>query len=72
MWWNGACHFEFDKKSLETKTTIWSDGGKAIVEPILAMKEINQSKRAGLWESQSGTWVGKLTIWVRSFEIKRL
>ena len=30
----------------------------------------NKSKRAGLWESQSGIRVGKLTIWVRSFEIK--
>ena len=28
-----------------------------------------KSKRAGLWESQSGIQVGKLTIWVRSFEI---
>ena len=24
----------------------------------------NKSKRAELWESQSGVWVGKLTIWV--------
>ena len=28
-----------------------------------------KSKRAGLWESQLGIQVGKLTIWVRSFEI---
>ena len=31
-----------------------------------------KSKRAGLWESQSEIWVGKLTIWVRSFEIEKL
>ena len=31
-----------------------------------------KSKRAGLWESQSGIRVGKLTIWVRSFEIEKL
>ena len=35
---------------------------KAIVEQILASEEINQSKRAGLFESQSGTRVRKLTI----------
>ena len=29
-------------------------------------------KRAGLCESQSGIWVGKLTIWVRSLEIKKI
>ena len=29
----------------------------------------NKPKRAGLWESQSRIWVGKLTIWVRLFEI---
>ena len=28
-----------------------------------------KSTRAGLWESQSGIRVGKLTIWGRSFEI---
>ena len=53
---------------METETTTWSEfpnGGKAIVEQILASKEINKSKRAGLWESQSRIQVGKLTIWVR-------
>ena len=57
---------------METETTTQSEflnGGKAIVEQILASEEINKSKRAGLWKSQSGIWVGKLTIWVRSFEI---
>ena len=59
---------------METETT-WSEfpnGGKAIVEQILASEERNKSKRAGLWESQSGIWVGKLTIWVRSFEVEKL
>ena len=58
---------------MKTDTTTWSEfsnGGKSIVEQILASEEINKSKRTGLWESQSGMRVGKLTIWVRSFEIK--
>ena len=40
-------------------------GGKAIVEQILASEDINKSSGAGLWESQSGIWLGKLTIWAR-------
>ena len=73
MWWNGASHCEFDQKSTEIKTATWSEfpnGGKAIVEQILASEERKKSKRVGLWESQSGIQVGKLTIWVRSFEIE--
>ena len=35
---------------------------KAIAEQMLASKEINKSKRAGLWESQSGIQVGTMTI----------
>ena len=46
-----------------------SNGRKAIAEQILVSDERNKSKRSGLWESQSGIQVGKLTIWVRSFEI---
>ena len=64
MPWNRASHCEYDGKSMETETT-WSEfhnGGKAIVEQILASEERNKSKRAGLWESQSGIRVGKLTI----------
>ena len=52
MQWNGASHCEFDWKSMETKTTTWSEfsnGGKAIVEQILTLEEKNESKRAGLW-----------------------
>ena len=75
MEWNGASHSEYDGKSMETETTKWSEfpnGGKAIVEQILVSEERNKSKRAGLWESQSGIRVRKLTIWVRSFEIEKL
>ena len=75
MWWNGASYCELDGKSMETETTKWSEfptGGKAIVEQILLSEERNKFKRAGLWESQSGIQVWKLTIWVRSFEIEKL
>ena len=56
---------------MEAETTAWSEfpnGGKVIVEKILASEEISKSKQAGLWESQSGIQVRKLTIWVRSCE----
>ena len=41
---------EFDEKSMETETTTseFPNGGKAIVEQILASKGRNKSKRAGL------------------------
>ena len=32
----------------------------------------NISERVGLWKSQSGIQVGKITIWRRSFEIEKL
>ena len=73
MRWNGASHCELVGKSMESETTTWTEfpnGGKSIVEQILASEERNKSKGAGLWESQSGIQVRKLTIWVRSFEIK--
>ena len=57
---------------METEATTWSQFSnckKTTVKQILASEEIN---RAGLWESQSGIRVGKLTIWVRSFEIEKL
>ena len=72
---NGTSCSEYDGKSTETDKTTWSEflnGGKAVVEQILASEEINKSKRAGLWESQSEMLVGKLTIWVRLFEIEKL
>ena len=74
MQWNGAS-CEFDGKSMETETTTWSEypnGGKAIVEQILASVERSKSKGAGLWEWQSVIRVGKVTVWVRSFEIEKL
>ena len=48
---HGASCFEFDGKSMEPETTACSEfpnGEKAIVEQILASKEINKSKIAGL------------------------
>ena len=59
-------------KSMENKTKTWSElttGGKAIVKQIVVSEGINKSKTSGLWESLPGIWVGKLTKWVRSFEI---
>ena len=58
MRWNRASCCEFYGKSMETETATWSEfpnGLKAIVEQILALEEINKSKRAGLSESQS--WI---------------
>ena len=59
---------------METEKITWSEfpnGGKAIAfaEQILMSELRKKSKQAGLWESQSGIRVAKLTIWVRSFEI---
>ena len=75
MQWNRASRWEFDGKSMETEPATWLEfpnAGKAIVEQILAPEERNKFKRAGLWESQSGIQVGKLTIWIRLFEIEKL
>ena len=55
---------------METETVTWSEflnGGKAIVEQILASEEINESKRARQWEPESGILVVKLTIWVKNY-----
>ena len=71
MRWNEASRCEFDGKSMETEKTTWLEfpnWGKEIVEQILAWQERNNSKRVGLWESQSGICTEKLT----SFEIKKL
>ena len=59
---------------MEPETTTWSEfpnEGKVIAEHILTSEETNKSKRARLWQSQSGIQAGKITIWVRSFEIKK-
>ena len=47
---NKAFCLEFDQKSMETETTSseFSDGGKAIVEQIVASEEWIKSKREGL------------------------
>ena len=45
---------------------------EAIVEQTLVSEERKKSKRARLWGSQSEIQIGKLTIWVQSFEIKKL
>ena len=74
MQWKEATPFGFDRKWMETKIT-WSEfpnWGKAIVEQMLVLKERYKSKSAGLWKSQSGMQVGKLTIWVRPFETEKL
>ena len=75
MRWKWGSHCEYDGKSMETDATTWpefSNEGKAIVEKILASEEINKSKRTGLAKSQSDMQIGKLAIWVRSFEIEKL
>ena len=72
MQWNGTSPFVFDRKSMVSETTTWSElpnGGKATVQQ---KEEINKFKSAGLSESQSGIWVGKLTISVRLFEMEKL
>ena len=48
------------------------NGQIAIVEQMLVSEERSKSQRAELWGSQSGIPVGKLTIWVSSFEIEKL
>ena len=75
MWWKGLSLFEFQRNSMETEITKWSEfptGEKATAEQILESEEINKSKRAGQWKSLSRIRVGKLTIWVRTFETEQL
>ena len=74
MQWNVANCCEFDGKSMEAEITTWSEfpnGGKDIVEQILASEERNKSNEQD-YENQSGIQVGKLTIWVRSLETEKL
>ena len=50
---------------MQTETTTWLEfpnEEKAIVEQTVASEEINKSKKAGLWKSQFGIWVGKLIM----------
>ena len=60
---------EFDRKSMETETKAWLELPKRKSLRTNTSIRRKKSKRVGLWESQSGIWVGKLTNWVRSFEI---
>ena len=39
------------------------------IETTAASEEINKSKRAGLWEPESGIRVGKVTIWVSHLKL---
>ena len=58
---------------MKTKTQTWSEfsnRGKAIVEQILASEEKNPIDQD--CENHSLIWVGKLKIWVRSFEKEKL
>ena len=61
IWWrvNG----NWDNNMI--KISQWREN---ILEQILASEERNKSKRAGIWESQSGIRIRRLTIWVRLFE----
>ena len=62
---NRASYFDFIGKSMETETTKWSEflnEGQVIVEKILASEKRNKIEKIGLWEWQSGIWVGKLTV----------
>ena len=73
MRWNGTSRCEFDGKSMATETTTWSEfpiGGKAIVKHILASEERNNSKKAGLRESQSGIRIGKSSIYKKASSFK--
>ena len=56
---------------METEATTRLEFGKAIIEEILHVRR-KKSKRGGVWESQSGIRVGKIPIWVRSSEIRKL
>ena len=48
MQWNEASCCEYDGKSMETETMTWSkfhNGGKAIVDKILASEDINPKEQ---------------------------
>ena len=61
IWWK--VNENWDNNMI--KISQWREN---ILEQILASEERNKSKRAGLWESQSGIRIRRLTIWVRLFE----
>ena len=76
MWWNGASHCEFDGKSMEIETRTWSEfpnGGKAIVEQILASEEINKSKSRKVNHLSKIVWDRKIiTEFTRSVSSTRI
>ena len=75
MQWKMLCLFELEGKSMKTETTASSqfpNGRNATVEQIPGSEEINKTKRAGLGEFHSEIQVGKLTTWIRSFEVEKL
>ena len=44
---------------METEITTWSESlneGQATLKQVLGSKELNKSKSAGLWASQSKFW----------------
>ena len=48
------------------------ENSNKLYNEMLSSQEINKSKRAGVWQSQSGIPVGKLTIWAKLFEMEKL
>ena len=68
MRWNGASRCELVGKSMETETTTWSEfpnGGKTIVEQILASEKRNKSKRALHNESNTRCSVVEQHRWLK-------
>ena len=75
MWWNGASCFEFNGKSMETETTAWLEflnGGKAIIEEIMGSKKKKKIQKSRTVRVTVGIQVGKVTLWVRLFEVEKL
>ena len=61
IWWNVYINWDNNMISISKRR-------ERHRKTILASEERKKTKKAGLWESQCGIWVGRLTIWVRSFE----
>ena len=60
---------------METEAATWSEssnGGKAIVEQMLASEERIKSNKQDCENHISGIRARKLTIWIRLFEIEKL
>ena len=59
---------------METKATTWSEflkEAKATVKQTLGPEGKNKPKRGGLQQSQFNNQ-GKLTIWVRTLQLKKI